>query len=167
MNTAVLSHDGAYRYVLWRQLPQRQLLQADLGTVMFLMLNPSTADADQDDQTIRKVVGFAAAWGYSKVVVANLYALRSTDPRGLVGHPDPVGPGNDAAIRECAKAASRIVAAWGNGPGPLLHLTERAQHVRTLFDQPLFCLDTTDSGAPRHPLYLPGGLEPRPFFIRS
>ncbi len=164
-STAVLSDDGDYRYLLWRELPQADLLQEDLGTVMFLMLNPSTADADQDDQTIRKILGYARRWGYSKLVVANLYGLRSTDPRALVGHRDPVGIANDIAICEAAKASNKIVAAWGVGPGPLLHVTERARHVRGLFDAPLFCLDTTEGGAPRHPLYLRGDLEPKPFSV--
>lgn len=85
---ADISACGAYRYRLDR-------LGALLGrgAVNFVMLNPSTADAEQDDPTIRRCLGYAFRWGFARLIVTNLYALRSTDPRALWEHPDPIGPG--------------------------------------------------------------------------
>lgn len=79
---------GEYRYKLWR-------VTGAPGTsvALFVMLNPSTADATDDDPTIRRCIRFARDWGHARLLVANLYALRATDPRALSRHPDPVGIG--------------------------------------------------------------------------
>ncbi len=87
-NGAVLSADGVYRYRLWRTW------DASKPTLAFLMLNPSTADATEDDPTIRRCLGFAKEWGYGSLVVVNLFALRSPNPDALRENDDPVGPEN-------------------------------------------------------------------------
>ena len=86
---AHFSRCGRYRYALRRTFPAGQ------GTVLFVGLNPSTADAHVDDPTIRRCMGFAAAWGHRELWVANLFALRSPYPDALLGADDPVGPRND------------------------------------------------------------------------
>lgn len=157
--TAKLSEDGAYRYVLgrwWNPIPADRTPVADL----WVMLNPSTADADIDDPTIRRCMGFSRAWGADGIRVVNLFALRATDPKALLAHPDPVGPENDWNLEGAARAAQdsggRIIAAWGaHGMAE-----RRAQQVRRLLGVGnIQCLGVTGSGAPKHPLYVKGNTE--------
>lgn len=104
---ALISDDGVYRYRLHRTWDSAK------PTVAFLMLNPSTADATEDDPTIRRCIGFAKEWGYGTLIVGNLFALRSTDPERLTEHPEPVGPENDAHLMSICGAADQTIAAWG------------------------------------------------------
>jgi hypothetical protein len=149
---AVISPDGLYRYQL------RRMWQDRSAPVVFVMLNPSTADAHRDDATIRKCVGFARRWGRTSLTVVNLFAYRTTVPARLTAVLDPVGPDNDAAIcravAEPPPGASLVVVAWGRGGG---FLGRGKAVTRLLYDagaQPL-CLGVTATGHPRHPLYLP------------
>ena len=80
------------------------------------MLNPSTADAERDDPTIRRCIGFSRAWGFGGAEMVNLFALRSTDPGRLREAADPVGPGNVAHIADAARGATQVIAAWGAFP---------------------------------------------------
>jgi len=89
---AVFSPDEVYRYRLERDFQRPGPVHA------WIMLTPSTADAETNDPTVRRCVGFSHAWGAGRLIVTNLYALRSTDPAALKTHPEPVGPENDAAI---------------------------------------------------------------------
>lgn len=148
--SAVISKCGQYRYMLTRP--------AGVGTwrapAMFIMLNPSTADASLDDPTIRRCRSFAQEWKCSGIIVVNLYALRSTDPSGLWSHSDPVGPENDAWLVEATKGTTEVVCAWGANAKP-----ERVATVAKLLTRAagqLRCLGTTKHGAPRHPLYVKG-----------
>jgi hypothetical protein len=126
------------------------------------MCNPSTADAERDDPTIRRCVRFARRWGYGGIVVRNLYALRTPHPRELRRHPDPIGVDNDTHLM-AACGDPITVCAWGSaGPG----VTERGEAVLdtlAAFGADLRYLALTRAGAPRHPLYLPGHLTPIPF----
>lgn len=151
---AVLSEDGAYRYRLTRWW-------SAAGVVRWIMLNPSTADAEVDDPTIRRCIGFTRAWGYGSVEVVNLYALRATDPRELARHPDPVGPDNDLYLRgrDVLLVPTLVVCAWGAH----LMAARRAPEVLRLLDadgQVPHVLGLTQANQPRHPLYLPGHLTP-------
>ncbi len=143
---------GRYRYSLWRAWEP-----APGPLCTWVMLNPSTADATQEDPTIRRCIGFARRWGFGAIAIVNLFALRSTDPRALYADPAPVGELNDDAILEGAELAAMVVCAWGaHGQ----HLG-RADHFRRLLRpyQPR-CLGVTKHGHPRHPLYLRGDLTP-------
>ena len=99
-DSAVVSQCGAYRWHLTR-LVDNNIFQG--GRLLFVMLNPSTADAETDDPTLRRCIGYSRAWGYGGLAVVNLFGLRTTDPRELRRHADPVGRRNDdyvlAAIR--------------------------------------------------------------------
>ena len=108
MEPAVFSPDGRYRYSLARRLGLGE------GICVFIMLNPSTADAVQNDPTVRRCIGYARGWGCGTLIVANIFALRSTDPQALCGIGDPVGPDNDYHILEAARQADVLVCAWGN-----------------------------------------------------
>lgn len=152
---AVLSECGRYRYVLNRG--------ATFGrSVLFVMLNPSTADAQQDDPTIRRLVGFARLWGFNAVDVVNLFAWRATDPRDLPTGEEAVGPLNDRYIREFAGSAEMIICAWGANPAA----SRRAGAVAAILRESgvqLHCLGVTSGGAPKHPLYLSNSTKPVAF----
>lgn len=144
---ALISDDGTYRYNLWRRWGDGLLMG-------YCMLNPSTADATVDDQTVRRCSYFAKREGYGGIHVVNLYAYRATEPSELwsLGGGGR-GPENDFHIAH-AIANERIglfVAAWGALP----ELARWRQHeVRQMFkdaDRPLHCLGLTKKGWPRHP----------------
>lgn len=149
---AEIDSSGLYRYTLWRAWDPTK------GRVLFVMLNPSTADASVDDRTISRCVGFARTWGYGRLDVANLFAFRSSDRSMLTKVPDPVGPENDRHLVALAKQADFVVAAWGND-GTLLG---RSAKVASLLAQhrDVHALRRTQSGEPWHPLYLAGDIKP-------
>lgn len=154
-SSAIISACGAYRYRLERQWNPRLL------KVAFVMLNPSTADASQDDPTIRRCIGFAKAWGFGGLVVGNLFALRSTDPKALYSHPEPIGPENDDHLRRIANEADPVVCAWGTHG--TLH--DRGREVAELLDgRNLAALKVTAAGHPGHPLYIAANAEPKAYF---
>lgn len=149
--SATLSPNGDYRYKLSR------VWDESLPTLVWVMLNPSTADAYTDDATIKKCMGFARQWGYGGIVVVNLYAFRTTDPKYLFRELDFVGPENDITLAEVAGQHKTIVCAWG------LHAKrQRARLVCKLLTitrdrlQPpeLYCLGLTSTGMPKHPVRL-------------
>lgn len=150
---ADLSDDREYRYRLWRTW------DAEMPTVAFVMLNPSTADESEDDPTIRRCIGFAKEWGYGTLVVGNLFAYRATDPSELRDHPDPVGPENDERLSRIVDEADKVVVAWGNHG----EFQGRGDEVTALLDADLYALDITKRSQPVHPLYQPADAELVPF----
>ena len=140
-----------YRYTLKREW-------GDGDAVMFVGLNPSTADHRIDDPTVRRCVGFAQRWGFGSLLLTNLFGFRSTDPSILPDIKDPVGPSNDRIIREVAKDATLIIVAWGSNG----NLQQRDGQILEWLPDP-HCLGFTKSGCPRHPLYMPSSAVPVPF----
>lgn len=158
---ADISDCGRYRYRLWRRWSDRRL-------VVWLMLNPSTADAVDNDPTIRRCIGFAQAWGAGGIEVVNLFALRSPSPADLLSATDPVGPGNNDAIAAAGGLSQPVLCAWGShGPAALRDLiAERAATVAgVLRRRQLWCLGTAKDRSPRHPLYLPADTQPRRYWV--
>mgnify|MGYP001585964632 CR=1 FL=1 len=157
---AVVSPCERYRYRLWRRW-------GNDPHVLFLLLNPSIADFELDDPTIRRCVGFAKAWERDAIEVVNLYAFRATDPANLRAaaraDTDVVGPDNDRHIAEAAGRAPLIVVAWGATVIP--GVIDRAARVFDLLPPaaPVFCVGETASGHPRHPLYARATRAPVPF----
>lgn len=150
---ADISEDRLYRYWLSRRWSMGN------RTVMFVGLNPSTADASQDDPTIRRCVGFARQWGFDRLYMCNVCAYRSTDPKALRHVPDPVGPANRETLELLVGEAELIVAAWGKenltGPGRWL--------ARWILSLPQTrCLGKNKDGTPKHPLYLAANTELQP-----
>ncbi len=123
------------------------------------MLNPSTADAIQDDPTIRRCMGFARDWGYSRLIVRNLFSIRATNPKDLLTLTAPIGGSAGNRALQAALNADSIVAAWGAFV-PFNRLT-RAHKL--LADADLLCLGTTKDGSPRHPLYVRKDRQPESF----
>lgn len=150
---AEISACGTYRYALWRKW------SPTLPLATFVMCNPSTADANEDDATIRKCMGFAHRWGLGGIWVVNLFALRSTDPRALLTASDPVGPDNDGWLANACSFEPSVVCAWGSPGGARVAamLSERAPtlvHLAYCHEGSLQCLGTSKDGSPRHPLML-------------
>ena len=127
--------------------------------LLFVMLNPSVADANIDDRTINKCMHYSMALGFGGLRVGNLFALRSTDPKVVWKAADPVGPGNDLALEELIGEAGMVIAAWGADGARL----GRADAVLPLLAGKGHALRLTKSGHPWHPLYLPYGLQPFPY----
>lgn len=134
-----------YRYVLWRHW---RGVPSDCVT--FVLLNPSTATATEDDPTIRRCIRFAYDWGYGGIRILNLFALRSTDPKALYSHHDPIGPLNNGWLKFYLSDAKLAVAGWG------VHgaLQRRGLIIHQRFPQ-LRTFGLTKDGHPKHPLYLP------------
>ncbi len=157
---AIISPCGQYRYRLWREWD-------NLGPkCTFVMLNPSTADAEHDDPTIRRCVGFARALACGRLEVANLYPLRATDSSVLITHPDPVGPAKraDEAILEAVSDASWIVCAWGAHPIARSRAASVLQLIRhSGRSDYLFHLGLNRDRSPKHPLYVASSTKPRRF----
>jgi hypothetical protein len=131
-----------YRFALWRHW--------DSGPqVLFVMLNPSTADETTDDPTIRRCVGFARAWGFGSLAVGNLFAFRTPKPGELRASAEPIGVGNDDWLTRLHEESALAVAAWGNRGGFL----DRSGAVRSILPD-LHVLRLTKHGEPQHPLYL-------------
>lgn len=122
---------------------------------MFIGLNPSTADATNDDPTIRRCIGYARDWGCDGLCMMNLFAFRATLPKDMKAAEDPVGPENDRTLIFMAEGAEVIVAAWGNNG----RYMGRDEKVKAMIPQ-LHYLRLTKDGFPAHPLYLPKGLKP-------
>jgi hypothetical protein len=133
-----------YRYELWRTW------DASSPAVMFIGLNPSTANETHDDPTIRRCIGFAQRFEYGGLIVCNLFAYCATDTKDMLAAEDPVGRDNDDYLIANAKEAGIVIAAWGNN-GRYLN---RSESVVALIPN-LYCLKLNASGEPAHPLYLP------------
>ncbi len=146
--TASFSPDRRYRYRLTRTFDGPK---TEKNAAIWLMLNPSTADAFKLDPTLRRVESFSRDWGHRGFVVLNLFALRATDPAELKRASDPVGPENDDVLSWYDPF--EIVCGWGAHPMAV----ERARQVVRLLPNARFvCLGTTASGEPKHPLYVKG-----------
>ncbi|MEM1344033.1 MAG: DUF1643 domain-containing protein [Pseudomonadota bacterium] len=145
---ATFSDCGLYRYSLSRQWDRL------LPTAVFILLNPSTADARQDDPTVRRCRGFATRDGCGGLVMVNLFAYRATSPAEMMAADDPIGPDNDRYIADAIDDADGpVVCAWGNH-GVFRSRDHQVATLSSCIDAPLFCLGLTKAGSPRHPLYL-------------
>lgn len=169
-STAVISPCATYRYMLtrrWDDVPT--VVKGFHGTdlALWIMLNPSTADADTDDPTIRRCIAFSKAWGFAGLTVVNLFALRATNPEELRHHPDPTGPRNVEHIRSALADHHVCIAAWGASvekAGSKGFAT--ASDVRKIaqdLGRTLECLGMTMAGHPRHPLYVAASTSTQPY----
>ena len=152
--SAVISECGLYRYEL------RRTWDSEKDWVLFICLNPSTADHEAEDNTSRVCINYAKRWGYGGLVIANLFAYRSTDPSELYKVSDPVGKDNDKYLKRLSCDASDTVCAWSDDGGYL----DRDLAVLPLLRSPK-CLVMLKSGRPGHPLYKNKELKPIPLIL--
>ena len=138
---AVISKCGKYRYTLERKW-------CEGPTVLWVMLNPSTADAEKDDPTIRRCIAFSQREDFGSLIVENLYAYRSTDPSTIarMGAAEARGPENFMRMVDSAARAEYVICAWGTPGGKYIPQALESFKLR--------CLGRTKHGAPKHPLYL-------------
>lgn len=149
-NDAVISDCGRYRYLLRRTWSHAK------PRLLYVMLNPSTADASLDDATIRSCVRLADGHGYGSIEVVNVFAWRATDPKELLTASDPVGPNNQNAVEAAIMRCDVVVFAWGAFPPA----HERSTYIRNLVSShrpAAYCFGKTKAGAPKHPLYIKSG----------
>ena len=156
MRTAVIGGpEREFRYEL------RRIWADDLTLLVAVMLNPSTADAESDDQTIRRLMALARNWGEGGLLIVNLYAYRASAPKALAGAKDAVGPCNatflEAAMLYAGGHGRRALAAWG-APPPSLAKADHAMRSRQVTAMAkahgvdLYCLGATRDGHPMHPM---------------
>lgn len=160
--TANVSHCGQYRYNLTREWDDTR------ARVLFIMLNPSTADANVDDPTIRRCIRFACDWGFGSLEVVNLSPIRSTDPKGLLSRTPEQKRADGFAYRTNAyeiemagERAALIIQAWGANKavkelGMGWRMFERRQHLYAIVRR----LGSTKGLSPKHPLYVPSAAVP-------
>jgi hypothetical protein len=153
---AIISKCSSYRYALWR------IWDDSLPKILFIGLNPSTADQTVDDPTVIRCIGFARRWGFGGIYLANLFAFRTADPGWMKKAADPVGPENNVWLKKLASRAGLIIAAWGNHG----MYFQRSEAVKRLIPR-LHCLKLNKSGQPSHPLYLPRTTRPFPMSAGS
>lgn len=147
---AIISDCGRYRYRLERDGPGH-------GATAIIMVNPSTADAETDDATIRKLKGFGERNQWGRLIVGNLFALRATDVRELSKVEDPVGPENDDWLWRIVCSVDRIICAWGPlSKQPRYHRARWRRAIEIAGSVPLFSIGApAKCGHPKHPLMLP------------
>jgi hypothetical protein len=155
-NPCVFSPCRQFRYQLthsWEPMFEQK-------EIAFIGLNPSTADENQLDPTLRRIKGFCQSWGYNKFHMLNLFALRSTDPKGLKEVHDPIGPENNATLKKYAESNIPVIFCWGTNA----HLFSRDNQVFQIFERfnPQ-CISISKIGYPEHPLYLKADLQPKDF----
>ena len=148
---AVFDETGIYRYRLWRRWQEGP-------PIVWIMLNPSTADQYELDPTLRRCQDYSIRWGFPAMEIVNLYAYRSTEPAVLPKLKDPVGADNLRHIEDAVKDCALVLVAWGqhartDAVAPVLKILQ--QH-----DKHPHCLKVTKDGHPWHPLYLQKRLEP-------
>lgn len=148
---AIFDGTGHYRYLL------RRIWDADGPRVVFVMLNPSTADSERDDPTIRRCIGLARSWGFGSLEVVNLFAYRTPKPNALRTVEDPVGPENDRHLVRAVGAGAHVVVAWGNAGALFGRGAEIMPHLDDAARAGIYCLGWTRANHPRHPLFVPAG----------
>lgn len=149
--SATISPCQQFRYEL------RRVWDKSKPLVMFVCLNPSTADSETEDNTSRVCINYAKRWGYGGLLIANLFAYRSTDQSALYKVEDPIGPDNDEWLKKLQSEAALVVCAWSDTGA----YKDRDKAVLKLLESPQ-CIIKLKSGRPGHPLYKRADLTPIP-----
>lgn len=160
---AIFSADRRFRYALWRIWDK---VPKSMSRLLFIGLNPSTANATKDDPTIVRLVNFAKSWGFGGLFVGNLFSLVSTDPEVLLTDTAEElyrGP-NDMAIKRMWESCSFVVVGWGEFGK---RAGSRPAAVMDLIGESVYCIKMNQSGEPSHPLYLPSNSEPIRYYRKG
>jgi len=149
---AILSKDRKYRYVLSR------IWDDSKDKIVFIGLNPSTADEKEDDPTIRKCISYAKKWGYGGLYMLNLFAYRATKPKEMKKANNPIGDENDKYLDEYVNKSDKVICAWGNNGS----FQNRSYKILNKYNN-LYYLKLNKSKEPSHPLFLSRDLKPIKF----
>ena len=141
---------------MYRYLLSRTVSDTSRDVCLFVMLNPSDADADIDDPTVKRCIDFTRRRGYGELRIVNLFALRSAEPLQLATVPDPIGPGTDEVTRAELAAANIVVVAWGY-KGSFRQRSSQMLQLIARTGTRAWHLGLNKSGEPRHPLFVPSG----------
>lgn len=151
-SSAIISDCLNYRFLLTRKW-ETNLFNEFSGDICFIMLNPSTADSNIDDPTLRRCINFSKNWGFSTLRIVNLFAYRASNPDILKKINNPIGEHNDNYIINAATNSNKTIIAWGNNG----NLFDRANSVLELLSEKKinsFAIQLTNSNQPKHPLYI-------------
>ncbi|MFV2031219.1 MAG: DUF1643 domain-containing protein [Gammaproteobacteria bacterium] len=154
--SAIISPCKKYRYELTR------VWDASKPWVLFICLNPSTADHEAEDNTSRVCINYGRRWDYGGLVIANLFAYRATDKSMLYRVDDPIGPDNDEHLEKLSTVAVETVCAWSDDG----RYKDRDIQILAMLDNPK-CLTRLKSGRPGHPLYKSRELKPVPLYYEK
>lgn len=160
--SAVFSKCRRYRYRLSRAWHDDLFTTPERRTILFVMLNPSTATETEDDKTISKIQGFAKRWGYNELLIGNLFAFRTSDPEIMKAEKAPIGDYNDDHIKAMAEQAEMIVCAWGND-GNFLERDLEVETMLAAMGKDTHCLGLNSNATPKHPLYIKNATAPKPY----
>ncbi len=149
---AEFSTDRRYRYSLWRRW------SAESRYLLFIGLNPSTADEHDDDRSINRCRQFTARWGYGTFTMAKLFGLGTKDPSIMLADPAPIGRDNNRHLKQLARKSSAIVCA-----NPGRYQGRDIEVINLLDDYPHQCLDINQTGTPKYPLYVEGDTPLKPW----
>lgn len=149
IKSAILSKNRKHRYLLSR------IWDLDNENILFIMLNPSSADEDIDDATTTKVISFSKKWGYGGLHICNLYTYRTSSPKKLFSVQKNKRGSNKSEIKKYAKKCSKIVYAWGNKE-------KVPPWLNQMVPNPSF-IELSKEGVPKHPLYLKSNLKLKSF----
>ena len=145
IGTAIFSLDHKYRYVLTRKWSNN-------GICLFIMLNPSTADAYKFDPTVSRAYKIAKRLKLGELVVLNIFAIKGSDPSVIKEYDDPIGKYNDYYINYYCKKSKMIIVAWGNH-GSYNNRSNDVKNILKRNKKGVYCIDINNSGEPKHPLY--------------
>lgn len=155
---ATFSTCGRYRQLLMR------VWDSDLPYIMFVGMNPSTADHTHDDPTVRKECAYARKWGYGGLIKCNVMDYRVTNPKGLLAADVmPCSELNLPIITKQLSLVDQVVAAWGKLPNKLKHHADKLHHVLIDHKKTITCLGVNLDGSPKHPLYVRGDKQLEPY----
>lgn len=165
-NDCIFDSTRTYRYILRREHPWPR--PHALGKIVWIMLNPSTADEQKLDPTLMRCWKWSVKWTFDEMVIVNLFAFRSPHPKVMQAASNPIGnPANDRFILEQASGAAKIICAWGLG-GAFMQRGERVTAMLQAAGLQLHCLGRVSAGFPIHPLArgkhrVPDSATPIPF----
>lgn len=164
-SSALFNDEHTRRYILTRHFIESNFWCKHTKEVVFIGLNPSTADDKTDDPTIRRCANFARQWGFTTLSMLNLFDWIDTDPKGLTKLPEGeqlLSPLGEAQLYTRLDHCNLIIAAWGSNKLAVENCSEVVDYCKSI-NKPILCLKKTRAGHPSHPLYLKSSLLPIPW----